>query len=84
MIEVGEFVWRDNCVCEVTERRADGALVRVKEMMIDDMTAPASVNAFGGTDMQLVYYTEAPLRIDTATCDVDGVVHVEVNEVEQR
>ena len=82
VIEVGEFVWRDNCVCEVTERRADGALVRVKEMMIDDMTAPASVNAFGGTDMQLVYYTEAPLRIDTATCDVDGVVHVEVNEVE--
>jgi hypothetical protein len=45
-------------------------------MMIDDMTAPASVHAFGGTDTQLVYSTEAPLRINTATCDVDGVVHV--------
>ena len=57
VIEVGEFVWRDNCVCEVTERRAGGALVRVKEMMVEDMTAPVSVHAFGGTDMQLVYST---------------------------
>ena len=59
----------------------DKGLVRVKEMMSKDMTAPAPVRAFGGTDMQLVYYTEAPLRIDTATCDIDGVVRVEVSEV---
>jgi len=80
VIEVCEFTWRDNCVFEMTERQADGALVRVKEMIIEDMTAPASIHAFGST--QLVYYTEAPLRIDTAACDVDGVVHVEVSEVE--
>ena len=52
--------------------------------MIADMAASASVHAFGGIDdaTQLVYYTEAPLRIDTATRDdADDVVHVEVGEV---
>ena len=81
VIEVGEFVWRDNCVCEVIGRRADGALVRVREMMIADMAASASVHAFGGADTQLAYYTEAPLWIDTASRDTDDVVHVEVDEV---
>jgi hypothetical protein len=38
------------------------------------------VRAFSGTDTQQAYYTEPPLRTDTATCDSDGVVHVEVSE----
>ena len=46
-------------------------------MIVEDMNAPASVNAFSGTDTR-----QAPLRIDTATCDTDGVVYVEVSEVE--
>ena len=54
-IGVGEFGWRGNCVCKVTERRADGALVRVMETIVEDMTAPASVHAFSGTDTQHAY-----------------------------
>ena len=43
-------------------------------MMTTEMAASASVNTFGGIDTQLVYYTEAPLKIDTASPDTDGVV----------
>ena len=44
MLEVGELLWRDNTVCEITLMNADSACVRVLGMLICDCTAPASVH----------------------------------------
>jgi hypothetical protein len=39
------------------------------------------VYAFAGHDTSSILYTDAPLRIDTATTDSHGVVHVSWSEV---
>ena len=81
MLEVGELLWRDNTVCEITQMDADSARVRVLDMVVCDYTAPASVHAFAGHDTSSSLYTDTPLRIDTAEVDLHGVVHISRSEV---
>ena len=81
VLEVGELLWRDNAVCEITLMNADSACVRVLDMLVCDFTAPASVHAFAGHDTSSIFYTDTPLRIDTAEVDSQGVVYVSRSEV---
>ena len=80
VLEVGELLWRNNTVCEITLKNADSACVRVLGTFFD-LTAPSSVYAFAGHDTSSILYTDVPLRIDTATTDSHGVVHVSWTEV---
>ena len=81
MLEVGELLWRDNTVREITLMDTDSARVRVLGMVVCDYTAPASVHAFAGHDTSSILYTDTPLRIDTAEASSHGVVHVSRSEV---
>ena len=66
VLEVGEFLWRNNTVCEITFLNADSACVRVLDTFFD-LAAPSSVCAFAGHDTSSIPYTDTPLRVDTAT-----------------
>jgi hypothetical protein len=81
VLEVGELLWRDNAVCEITIMNADSACVRVLDMLVCDYTAPASVHAFVGHDKSSILYTDTPLRIDTAEVNSHGVVYFSRSEV---
>ena len=80
VLEVGDLLWRNNTVCEITLKNADSACVRVRDTFFD-LTAPSTVYAFAGHDTSTILYTDTPLRIDTATTDSHGVVHVSWTEV---
>ena len=80
VLEVGELLWRNSTVCEITLKNADSSCVRVLGTFFD-LTAPSSVCAFAGHDTSIILYTDVPLRIDTATTDSHGVVNVNWTEV---
>ena len=84
MLEVGELLWRDNTVREITLMDTDSARVRVLGMVVCDYTAPAPVHAFAGHDTSSILYTDTPLRIDTAEVDPHGVVHVSRSDSRRR
>ena len=80
VLEVGDLLWRKSTVCEITFKSADSACVRVRGTFFD-LTAPSTVCAFAGHDTSTILYTYTPLRMDTATTDSHGVVHVSWTEV---
>ena len=80
VLEVGDLLWRHNTVCEITLKNTDSACVRVRETFFD-LTASSTVYAFAGHDTSTIPYADTPLRIDTATVDSHGVVHVSWTEV---